>query len=165
MPEKSKGSHREVFLTRDYAAPRERVFEAWSKADHLAKWFAPRGCEILYKQLDFRPGGKFHSCIKTPDGKDCWCIGEYRQIDSPSRIVFTMSISDAKGKLLTANEAGMDSEWPQTTLVTIHLENVGGGTRLTLHQTVDEALAKRTGAHPSWINMLDRLAELMATKA
>lgn len=37
-----------------------------------------------------------------------------------------------------------------------------GKMRLTLHQTVLEPLAKRTGAHPSWIEMLDRLAEELA---
>jgi len=41
----------------------------------------------------------------------------------------------------------------------------GGKTLLTLQQTVSESLAKRTGAHPSWIQMLDRLAEVLAGQA
>jgi hypothetical protein len=41
-------------------------------------------------------------------------------------------------------------------------KDVGGRTLLTLHQTVDESLAKRTGAHPSWLSMFDRLAADLA---
>jgi hypothetical protein len=44
-------------------------------------------------------------------------------------------------------------------VVTVTFEDAGGKTRLTLHQTVSEVVAKRTGAHPSWLAMLDRLAE------
>jgi hypothetical protein len=45
----------------------------------------------------------------------------------------------------------------------VTLEEVRGGTKLTLEQTVSEALARHTGAHPSWLEMLDRLAAMIAT--
>jgi hypothetical protein len=54
------------------------------------------------------------------------------------------------------------SEWPRETIVTVTFVELGGKTKLTLHQTVLESIAKRTGAHPSWIEMLDRLAENLA---
>ena len=53
---------------------------------------------------------------------------------------------------------GMDPDWPLETVVTVTLIPKDGRTMLTLHQTVSESLAKRTGAHPGWLEMLDRLA-------
>jgi hypothetical protein len=59
----------------------------------------------------------------------------------------------------------MDPDWPAETVLTVTFAELAGKTRLTLQQTVLESLAKRTGAHPSWIQMLDRLAEDLAHPA
>lgn len=152
----------EVWIVREIAAPRELVFRAWTDPKQLTEWFAPNGCMIEYRKLDVRTGGAFHSCIHTPDGKECWCAGVYREVVPPERIVMTMAIADAEGNVIDAVAAGMDPEWPQETVVTITFEECAGGTKITLHQTVSEALAKRTGAHPSWLQMLDRLAARLA---
>jgi uncharacterized protein YndB with AHSA1/START domain len=70
----------EVLITRTFDAPRELVFQAWSDPELLVRWFAPRGCTIQFRKLDLRQGGTFHSCICTPQGNECWCIGTYREI-------------------------------------------------------------------------------------
>ncbi|HEY1172435.1 MAG TPA: SRPBCC domain-containing protein [Verrucomicrobiae bacterium] len=146
-----------VHITRLFDAPREFVFRAWSDTAHLSRWFAPNGCTIQFKRLEFRAGGSFHSCIRTPDGYECWCVGDYREITPNERIVYTMAIADERGQRIDPSTKGMDPTWPAETVLTVIFEDVDGQTRLTLHQTVDEALAKRTGAHPSWLQMLDRL--------
>jgi uncharacterized protein YndB with AHSA1/START domain len=151
-----------VFLTREYDAPREMVFRAWTDPEQLKQWHAPRGCTIEYRTLDLREGGEFHSCIRTPDGHDCWCKGVYREIVENERIVYSMAVADANGHLVTPSDAGMDRDWPAETIVTVTFAEVGGKTRLTLQQTVSESLAKRTGAHPSWLQMFDRLEEELA---
>jgi uncharacterized protein YndB with AHSA1/START domain len=148
---------REVFITRDFEAPRELVFAAWTDPVHLARWFAPHGCEISFREIEVREGGVFHSCIRPPGGHDCWCRGVYREVAAPERLVFTMAVADEQGNLIEPTEAGMDPDWPRETVVTVTLAEQDGKTRLTLRQTVSEALAKRTGAHPSWLQMLDRL--------
>ena len=74
----------------------------------------------------------------------------------------TMSICDRDGVVRLPSEVGMDPGWPVTTRLTVLFEEVGGSTRITLHQTVDEDLAKRTGAHPSWLQMFDRLESELA---
>jgi uncharacterized protein YndB with AHSA1/START domain len=153
-------SEPEVLITRVFAAPRELVFQAWTDPEHLMHWYAPRGCAIHFRTLDLRPGGRFHSCIRTPDGHDCWCTGVYREIAAPERIVYTLALADENGNPAAADQAGKDPDWPQETVVTVTFTALGDKTtELILHQTVSEALAKRTGAHPSWLDMLDRLAE------
>ncbi|HTN76658.1 MAG TPA: SRPBCC domain-containing protein [Pirellulaceae bacterium] len=153
-----------VVITRLFNAPRELVFQAWTDPEQLLRWYAPPGCTIRFRTLDVRPGGAYHSCIQTPDGHHCWCSGSYREIVAPERIVYSMAISDEHGHLLTATEAGMDPAWPRETMVTVTFADRGGRTELTLRQTVLESLAKRTGAHPSWLLMLDRLEEQLGTK-
>jgi len=149
--------NQQVCITRLFDAPREFVFQAWSDVAHLTRWYAPHGCTIQFQHLDFRQGGTFHSCIRSPQGHECWCVGEYREIVAPERIIFTMAIADAYGNRMEPTAVGMDPAWPMETITTVTFKEVDGKTELTLRQTVNEALAKRTGAHPSWLQMLDRL--------
>lgn len=150
-------------ITRVIHAPRALVFKAWSSPENLVRWYAPTGCSILFKELDFRPGGKFHSCIKTPSGYECWCTGEYREIMEPERIVFTMRMANEAGEPIDPAAMGMDPEWPAETVVSVTLTEHEGHTTLTLHQTVGEAIAKRTGAYPSWLEMLDNLEQFLSS--
>lgn len=152
---------KEVLITREIDAPRARVFAAWTDPAQLLRWYAPPGCRIEFASISVRPGGRYHSCIHTPDGHQCWCIGEYREVLAPERLVFTMEIANAQGQPISAIEAGMDPAWPSCTTVSVAFADNGSTTRLTLAQTVDEALAIRTGAQPSWLMMLDRLNELL----
>lgn len=158
----ARTNDRDILITRTFDAPRELVFDAWTNPAQLARWYAPHGCTIEFREMDLRPGGTFHSCIRTPDGHECWCRGVYRTINRLVQIVFTMGISNARGQAVTPAAAGMAPDWPLETVVTVTLIPKDGQTVLTLHQTVSEALAKRTGAHPSWLEMLDRLAGELA---
>lgn len=153
---------RDVLITRVFDAPRELVFQAWTDPAHLAHWYAPHGCTISFREIEVREGGVFHSCIGGPDGSACWCKGVYREVVAPERIVCTMAIADEQGNLMDPTDVGMDPEWPRETVLTVTFEEQDGKTKLTLHQTVSEELAKRTGAHQSWLQMLDRLAEQLA---
>jgi uncharacterized protein YndB with AHSA1/START domain len=152
----------QVVITRILAAPRELVFKAWTDPEHLARWYAPHGCSVRFRQLDVRPGGTYHSCIQTPDGHECWCTGEFLEVVPPARLVYSMMVSDAQGNPADPVAMGMDPEWPRETVLTVTFTEHEGQTKLMLHQTVSESLAKRTGAHPSWLQMLDRLAEDLA---
>jgi uncharacterized protein YndB with AHSA1/START domain len=153
----------DVLITRVFDAPREVVFRAWTDPEQLAHWYAPQGCTIEFRSLDLREGGTFHSCIRTPDGHDCWCVGKYTELVAPERIVYSMAIADAVGNLIAPTDAGMDPEWPRETIVTVTFAEHDGRTTLTLHQDVSETLAKRTGAHPSWLSMFERLDEQLAS--
>lgn len=158
QPSMAAAKKQEVLITRVIDAPRELVFKAWTDPASLVRWFAPRGCTIHFASIDVRQGGEFHSCINNPKFGACWCKGVYRELVTPERIVFSMSIADDKGNLVEPQSAGHDGAWPATTVVTVTLVEQTGKTLLTLHQNVSEVLAKKTGAHPSWLEMLDRLA-------
>lgn len=151
-----------VAITRVFDAPRELVFKAWIVPEHLLRWHAPRGCLLTIRSIDVRPGGAFVYGIRSPDGYECGCRGTYREIVEPERLVYTLCRADEFGNVVEPATVGMDPAWPKETVVTVTFADLGGKTQLTLHQTVSESLAKRTGAHPGWVQMLDRLAEALA---
>lgn len=151
-----------IRIERVFAAPRELVFDAWTKPALLLQWYAPQGCTVHFASIEVRPGGRFHSCIRNPRFGDCWIVGVYREIVRPERIVYTLATADSEGNEIEPAKAGHDPRWPPQTLVTVTLAQARGGTKLTLEQNVSEALAKHTGAHPSWLEMLDRLADVIA---
>ncbi|MES2679575.1 MAG: SRPBCC domain-containing protein [Bacteroidota bacterium] len=154
----------EVLIRHLFNAPLEVVFNAWSDPVQLKQWFAPDGCSIHYKKLDLREGGTFHSCISNPVHGDCWCMGTYIEIIRDKKIVYSIAISNEREEIVNPTAAGMDPDWPGETLVTITFKAMGSATEVTLHQTVSETVAKRTGAHPSWVQMLERLHRMITDK-
>lgn len=147
----------ELKISRTLNAPIDMVFNAWTDPAQLVKWHAPNGCTIHYEKLNIRVGGEFHSCVHVPDFKDCWCKGTYLEIEKNKRIVYTMCNCDENGNEIDPVDIGMDKDWPVHTQVTVEFTEVNGKTNITLYQTVSEALAKKTGAYPSWLQMLDIL--------
>ncbi len=151
----------EIVITRFFDAPRELVWRAWTDPARLASWHAPNGCTIEFPELDLREGGRFRSCIRTPDGVNCWCSGVYRELLAPERLIYSIRLTDEQGYPLGAEGAGKDPDWPAETVVTVTLAEEAGGTRLTLHQTAPLSVAKRTGAYGSWLQMLDNLGRVV----
>ena len=151
----------EVFIEETFKASIDRVFRAWTDPQQLMKWYAPEGCTIRFKQLDIHTGGKFHSCITHPTHGDCWCIGEYLEIVPNRKIVFTMINADEDGQPVNPADIGMDADWPGETVVTVTFAEEKGSTRLQLRQTVSQALATKTGAFPSWLQMLGKMKAMV----
>lgn len=154
-------NNNEVFIEETFNATAEKVFSAWTDPDKLMKWYAPEGCTISFKKLDITPGGQFHSCIRNPQYGDCWAIGEYKEILPYKKIVFTLVNADENGQPINPVDAGMDANWPGATLVTVTFTTEDGKTKLQLRQTVSQELAKKTGAYPSWLQMLDKMRALL----
>ncbi len=63
-------AERTLVITRVFDAPRNVVFQAWTKKEHLDRWCAPRGFTILDSEGELRPGGRWRCCMRSPDGVD-----------------------------------------------------------------------------------------------
>ncbi|PPL02358.1 SRPBCC family protein [Parapedobacter indicus] len=158
-------SNKELFITHLVDAPKEAVFQAWADAEQLKHWYAPDGCTIEFKTIDVTPGGGFHSCVHDPIYGDCWIKGRYITVLPPEKLVFTMVLSDSDGNSITSVKAGKPEDWPEETVTTVIFEAVGEQTRISVHQTVSEEEAKKTGAYQSWIKMFNRLNLLLNPEA
>lgn len=102
MTSKVEGSV--LILERFFDAPQELVFEAYSRAEHLKKWWGPRGWELTVCNIDFRPNGVWHYCMKCLDknqgdfyGMESWGKAVYKDIVTPEKIVYTDYFSDEDG--------------------------------------------------------------------
>lgn len=112
-------SDREIVMTRVFHAPRRLVFEAWSKPEHVLRWFGPPSCPIVSCEMDFRIGGKWRHILRGSDGKDMGMRGVYREIKPPERLVSTESFDDYPGSE-TINTLTLSEQDGKTTL-TIHV--------------------------------------------
>jgi hypothetical protein len=72
-----------------------------------------------------------------------------------------MALSNENGHNTSAVEAGKPEEWPAELITTVTFEPIAGQTKLTIHQTVSEEEAKKTGAYQSWIKMFNKLNQLL----
>ena len=138
-------------IERVFDAPRSLVFKAWTEPEHITKWWGPRGFKSTVLKSDLRPGGAYRIHMLGPDG-DHWSQGVYREVVPPERLVMVGSWADAQG----------NPTRPETTL-TLLFEDVGGKTRLTLHNAIFESTTARDMHNSGWSSSLDCLAEYLAT--
>jgi uncharacterized protein YndB with AHSA1/START domain len=81
----------EITLTRLFDAPRELVWEAMSKPEHVRRWWGilDERWSVPVCEIDLRVGGKWRFVGRGPDGDIPAFYGEYLEIDPPGRVVFT----------------------------------------------------------------------------
>ena len=66
-----ENSDRELVLTRLIDAPREKLYRAWTDAELLKRWFAPKPWTTPHAELDVRPGGASLVVMRSPGGMTC----------------------------------------------------------------------------------------------
>jgi uncharacterized protein YndB with AHSA1/START domain len=156
----------EIVIERVLDAPRDRVFQAWTDPQHLARWWGPNGFTTPACRLDPRPGGAYLYCMRSPEGRDFWGKGVYREVAEPERIVYTDSFADAEGNTVEPAHYGMSPSWPAEALVTVTFAGHEGRTRLTLRHAVGSAPdAERNMCQQGWTESLDRLEGYLAAAA
>ena len=147
-------SDREIVMTREFDAPRELVFEAHSKCEHLDKWWGPRKYSLEICEMDFRPGGKYRFVHRGPDGVDEHGFrGEYHEIVPHERIAWTFEWEGMPGHV---------------SVDTLTLEDLcGGRTKLIAHSLFDSKEDRdgmlQSGMEEGAGETYDRLAEFVQT--
>ena len=109
-------SDTEIQQERMFDAPRELVFNAYTQADILPRWWGPRGYTTRVDALDLRPGGKWRFVQHDPEGNEFAFHGEYLEIVPPERLVATFEFEPQAGHIATE---------------TTTLEDFGSQTKLT----------------------------------
>jgi uncharacterized protein YndB with AHSA1/START domain len=139
-----------LVITRIFDAPRRLVFKMWTEPEHLAVWWGPRGFTAISGRLDVRPGGAWSRSMQAPNGSIIRKHGIYREIVAPERLVLTYITDDAAG-----------NPGPET-LVTVTFADIGGKTRLTLHQAIFESVAARDDHRRGWTGALEHFAAYLS---
>jgi uncharacterized protein YndB with AHSA1/START domain len=147
-----------VVVQRDFDVPVDLIWRMWTEPEHFKAWYGPGGATVPVAEMDVRIGGKRVACVQveTPDGPmRMWFIGEYREVVEHKRLVYTDSMSDEHGNVVSPADMGMPEGHPSTTLVTVELEDVAGRTKMVMtHAGVPAGSPGAAG----WAMAFDKLA-------
>ena len=143
---------REVVITRTYDAPARLLFEAWSKPEHLMKWFGPVGWPLTLCEVDFRKGGRWRFAMTGSSGQQNTPFGGvYLDIVPNRKIVFDNAFEEPGSRKM---------------IMTVTFEEADGRTTLTWH-TLFESVAMKDeyvgmGIEAGAGSGLDQLADVVA---
>ena len=152
-----------TILTREYNAPRQLVFDAWTQPEHLKNWLFPfEGFKCEFISADIKPGGSTLHKLIAPNGFEMWLLAKYETITPPESLVFRQYNSNEAGDILPNPQI---PNWPKEMRTTINLEEVGEITKLELiwqpiNPTQEEAEAfeaSRPEHDKGWGGGLDQL--------
>jgi len=145
--------------------------------DAHAHWFGRRGqqpeiCDAVvgaegftapFCEMDFRVGGKFLCCMRTPDGQEFWNGGEYHEIVLHEKIVSSMYFSDSKGNKVEPAQLGIEHEAIDGAHDVTIFEDLGNGqTKLTFIGNEPMESAKNSGQMEGWNQILEKVAAVIA---
>jgi uncharacterized protein YndB with AHSA1/START domain len=128
MSEKLNTSEREIVITRVFDAPREMVFEAWTKPEHLIHWWGPNGFTTTIQEMDVRAGGTWRLVMRGPDGRD------YK-----NHIVFSEAVKPERLVYKHVPEAGTEPGTHESTVTFVERD---GKTEVTLRMLFASAVAR-----------------------
>ena len=153
-------------ISREFDAPRQRVWQAWTEVERLKQWFSPKGFTVIAAKMDFRPGGSYHYGMRTPTGQEMWGKWVFREIKAPERLVLVNSFSDAAGGM---TRHPMSPTWPREMLSTSTFSEKNGKTTITLEwlpinaspEEIATFEAGRDGMKMGWTGTMEQLIDYL----
>jgi uncharacterized protein YndB with AHSA1/START domain len=158
-------SQESVVIERSFDAPIDLIWRMWTEPDHFKAWFGPQGAAIPVARMDVRVGGSrlVGMEMETPNGlMQMWFTGTYSEVVENERLVYTESMSDESGKVLSASDMGMPEGHPTTTEVIVELKEVGGRTRMVMTHV---GIPKDSPGAAGWTMAFDKLADLVTAQS
>jgi uncharacterized protein YndB with AHSA1/START domain len=163
MTKNTANEKERLVITRVFDAPRALVWKAWTDPKYVMQWWGPKGFTAPSCEMDFRVGGKFLWCMRTPDGQEGWNGGEYYEIVPHEKIVYSMYFCDSKGKKVEPEEYGIEHEAVDDAHDVVIFEDFGNGqTKLTFIGNDTLENAKNSGQLEGWNEILEKVAAVVA---
>jgi len=155
----SKPGKGDLIITRVFDAPRGLVWKAWTEPERLMHWWGPKNFTAPACRIDLRVGGTYLYCMRSPEGKDYWSTGVYREIIPLERIVCTDSFADEKGNVVPAAHYGVSGVFPLEMLVTVTFEELERKTKMILRHVGLPTGLMSDMTNAGWNESFDKLAE------
>jgi len=137
-------------ITRLFAAPPARVFDAWLNREEWQSWIGPEGLNCEVPLLEPRVGGRYRIIMHLTDGRVIPVVGIYKTIDAPRTIAFSW---------------GAESDSTRHSLITLTLGEKGNETHLRLRQEGFGSVAGRDDHVIGWNSALNKLVAYLAAHA
>lgn len=150
---------RELIVERFLDAPRQLVWEGWTKPECIAYWWGPEGWSTIVREMDVRPGGVWHYCLYPDDGEGqkSWSKAIYEVVDEPSLLVYVDNFSDEDGNIIDNTEMR----------TTVEFRDHGKGTLLSIRTVFNTAdgleSAEAMGMVEGYAETLERLELYLAS--
>ena len=141
-----------ISITRVFDAPRERVWREWTEPEAFADWYGGADVEVPLSSvsMDVRVGGELRATMLF-EGREIHWKGEYREVDEPRRLVFTIT------------DRPEDDAFE---LVTVELVDLGEGrTEMRFEQRGGMSPEQYERAGQGWGRFFDRIDERLAGAA
>lgn len=155
-------STNDLQIERTFDAPIDLIWAMWTEPEHFANWYGPMGATIPKADMDVRVGGQRHigMAMETPDGPmQMFFVGEYREIEPKTRLVYTEAMADADGTAMTAEQMGMPAGAPMETSVIVELEDLGASTKMVMTHV---GVPADSPGGQGWAMAIDKLAARVA---
>jgi len=145
-----------VHFTRIVNAPRQLVYDVWTKAEHLEHWFSPNGFTVHGVESDPRPGGVFRLIMRNAEGNGFWSVGKYLEADPPRRVVVRCGGEAPDGSLMfeVINTAVFEEQGDKTII------HATGEVIAIYDPTIADAAV--AGMEEGWKQTLDRFEARLA---
>ena len=146
----------ELHLKRFFAAPRQMVFDAWTRPEMVEQWWGPHGFTTTVEKLDARQGGTFQYRMLGP-GHDRKVTGRFVEFYPPYRLHFAVKVLNTEGHAILEHST------------TVFFEQAEGGTTVYLdiqiEKSAPEAANALKGMRRGWGETLDRLDSMLSSQA
>lgn len=146
-----------VKIQREFDAGIELVWRMWTDPEMFKQWYGPKGMSVPTAEMDVVVGGTRKICMEMvmPERTMLmWFTGVYKEVNRPSRLVYTESMCDENGVIIPAASMGMPEGHPDITEVIVELTESDGKTMMTMvHVGVPEGTAGEGG----WNQAFDKL--------
>ena len=152
-----------VEVTKEFDAPVEDVWQAWSDPEMIKQWWGPETYTCPLAEIDFRVEGKYLLAMESPTEVVMYNTGVYNEIFTNELIVCTDSFSDEEGNPITPVEAGMSEDWEgsDSSLFSVKFERLGDNrTKIRLvHEGIPALM--HDDCVGGWSSSLDKMKKLV----
>ena len=146
----------DIELVREVDVPPALVWKAWTTPELLTQWFAPKPYETPHCEIDLRPGGRFRTVMRSPEGEEMDGTGCYLEVIENERLVWTSA--------LAPGFRPQPSDLPFTAVIEMQPNDSGGTTyrAIAVHQSADHRKQHADmGFIDGWSACLDQLVEVV----
>ncbi len=154
-----------VKIEREFDSPIETIWDMWTDPALFRAWYGPRGMSVPVAEMDVVVGGTRKVCMEMTAAErpmKMWFTGVYKEVTRPNRLVYTESMCDEDGTLITPQAMGMPEDFPDITEIIVELSEANGKTLMAMiHIGVEEGTAGAGG----WNQAFDKLGEYLDSKS
>ncbi len=153
-----------IVIQRKYDVPVNKLFKAFSSSEALKSWWWPNAYYTDRVDLQFSVGGTYYINMRGTE-TNTGMTGQFEEIVHNERIVMTDHFADETGNPITAQEAKMPGNWPETVYITFDFTAIDARTSMVKLTQEGIPTDQQSDCYQGWSEMFDKLHTYLAPKS